>query len=143
MERGYFRWNFAGEIIARQVDELEVEALSDRSEAAVEAVITEVEEAELVYGGEGINWATKVEGWEGEGSDTVVNALYTNPIGSACGGAVGGCGPVGEEDAMMVGLRAEEEESGGIIGGGGGGGMGECSTEEEKGQKIDIHFSRE
>jgi len=79
----------------------------------------EVEEAELVEGGERVDGAAEVEEGEREGDYAggfgggAVDAL---PGGGAGGGGRGGEGPVGEEVAVGVGLRAEEEESGGVVG---------------------------
>lgn len=116
--------------------------MCDRSECSVEAVFGEVEEAQLVQGGEGIDGAAEVEGGEGEGGDTIFGALYSYPIGCACGSGVGGGGPVGEEGTVKVSLRAEEGEGGGVIGCVGGGGIDrkECKREKVKGKETKVHL---
>ena len=83
--RGYL----GGEVVAGEVEELEVEALGEGGEGVVEAVAAEVEEAELVEGGEGGDGAAEVEEGEGHGGDAAVGACYAEPIGSAWGGCGG------------------------------------------------------
>lgn len=46
MEGGNFRRNFAGKVIAGEVNELEVDTLGNGCESTVKAVITEVKKAE-------------------------------------------------------------------------------------------------
>lgn len=72
----------------------------------------EVEEAEVDKRGKRINWATEVEGREGEAHHSAVwGALNSEPGG----GAGVASGPVGEEVAVGVGLEAELGEGECII----------------------------
>lgn len=49
------------------------------NQRAIKAVVTEVQKAELVKGGEGVNSATEVEGGKSKGGNTAVGAVYSEP----------------------------------------------------------------
>lgn len=61
LEGGYPRWDLAGEVVAREVEELEVGAVGDGRNGAVKAVVVEVYKAELVELGERVERAAEVE----------------------------------------------------------------------------------
>lgn len=46
MEGGNFRRNFAGKVVAGEINELKVDTLGNGCESSVKAVVTEVEKAE-------------------------------------------------------------------------------------------------
>ena len=67
--------------------------------------MAEIENAELIERRERIELAAEVDRREEDGGDAVVGAVNASPGGGAGGGAIDGReSPVGEEDAVSVGL---------------------------------------
>lgn len=73
------RWDLTGDVVVGEVNEFEVEAGEEWGEGAIEAVVVEVEEAELVKGGKGVHGAAEVEGREGECGHAAIDAFDANP----------------------------------------------------------------
>ncbi len=61
LEGGYLLWDPAGEVVAREVEELEVGAVGEGYNGAVHSVVVEVYKAELVELGERAERAAEVE----------------------------------------------------------------------------------
>lgn len=114
-ERGNLRWDFAGEVVPGEVEEFEVRAAGQRQDGAVQPVVVEVEEAELVERGEVVERATEVERREREAEDSASR-------GAADAGPRGGAGvragPIENEASVGVGLEAEARERVRVIAGG-------------------------
>lgn len=83
-ERGDFRWNFTRKVVVGEVNEFEIETMRNGNQRAIKAVVTEVQKAELVKGGEGVNSSTEVEGGKSKGGNTAVGAVYSEPRSRAC-----------------------------------------------------------